>query len=92
MRADDEDRRSLVYVGRMAAPLADRGRADQLVGLQDVGRYGQQRVVGAQARQLVEQLQISVRSLDEQLRLSLGPGPLLEAADRLSPLGVLDGR
>lgn len=24
------------------------------------------------------------------MRLSLGPGPLLEAADRLSPLGVLD--
>ena len=46
----------------------------------------------ATARQLVEQPQISVRSLDEQLRLSLGPGPLLEAADRLSPLGVLDGQ
>ena len=67
-------------------------RGNEFARGSDVERYGERRCRRKNLQQLLHELRIAVGRFDEELRLSLGTGPLLQPPDRLRPLGRLDGQ
>ena len=71
-------------------PLSDGPGTDQLIGLQQIGRYGQACLRTAGGTEIFVQFQVAVRCFDENLRLVFALRPGLEMADSFVAVGLPD--
>ena len=89
---NQKDARNLCQVGRMAFPLFHGAGMDVFVLAGDVGGNAKPGLGTAILQNIFHHFIISVRRLDEDLRLMLGVGTLLQLLQFLGAFGRLDGQ